>query len=77
MALPVGLHVLVIAGTQQARIVPDYTVQTAAGAPTATVQKSAAGGTKPAVTKATPGIVGDSTGNRYGADILTLLRGDF
>ena len=29
-ALPLGLHVLVIAGTQQARIVPDYTVQTAA-----------------------------------------------
>jgi len=29
-ALPVGLSVLVIAGTQQARIVPDYTVQTAA-----------------------------------------------
>ena len=33
-ALPVGLHVLVIAGTQQARIVPDYTVQNAAAAPT-------------------------------------------
>jgi outer membrane lipoprotein SlyB len=29
-ALPVGLSVLVIAGTEQARIVPDYTVQTAA-----------------------------------------------
>ncbi len=29
-ALPIGLHVLVIAGTQQARIVPDYTVQLAA-----------------------------------------------
>jgi hypothetical protein len=42
-ALPVGLHVLVIADTQQARIVPDYTVQTAAAAPTA----------KPAVTHAT------------------------
>jgi len=27
VALPVGLHVLVIAGNQQARIVPDYTVQ--------------------------------------------------
>jgi outer membrane lipoprotein SlyB len=34
-ALPVGLHVLVIDGKQQARIVPDYTVQTAAAAPTA------------------------------------------
>jgi len=33
-ALPLGLNVLVIAGTQQARIVPDYTVQIAA-APTA------------------------------------------
>jgi outer membrane lipoprotein SlyB len=32
-ALPIGLHVLVIAGTQQARIVPDYTVQVAAAAP--------------------------------------------
>jgi len=31
--LPVGLHVLVIAGTQQARIVPDYTVQIAAAPP--------------------------------------------
>jgi outer membrane lipoprotein SlyB len=29
-ALPVGLNVLVIAGVQQARIVPDYTVQVAA-----------------------------------------------
>jgi len=27
ISLPIGLHVLVIAGTQQARIVPDYTVQ--------------------------------------------------
>jgi len=34
-ALPIGLHVLVIAGTQQARIVPDYTVQIAAAAPPA------------------------------------------
>jgi outer membrane lipoprotein SlyB len=33
VALPVGLRVLVIAGTQQARIVPDYTVQIAAAAP--------------------------------------------
>jgi len=32
-ALPLGLHVLVIAGTQQARIVPDYTVQIASAAP--------------------------------------------
>jgi outer membrane lipoprotein SlyB len=52
MALSVGLHVLVIDG-KQARIVPDYTVQIAAAAPTAKVPKSAAGGTKPAMTKAT------------------------
>jgi outer membrane lipoprotein SlyB len=32
IALPVGLHVLVISDAQQARIVPDYTVQTAAAA---------------------------------------------
>ena len=51
-ALPVGLHVLVIAG-KQARIVPDYTVEIAAASPTAKVQKSAAEGKKPAVTKAT------------------------
>ncbi len=31
--LSIGLHVLVIAGTQQARIVPDYTVQVASAAP--------------------------------------------
>ncbi len=42
-ALPLGLHVLVIAGTQQARIVPDYTVQIATAAPPA----------KPAVTNST------------------------
>jgi outer membrane lipoprotein SlyB len=35
-ALPIGLNVLVIAGTQQARIVPDYTVQVAAAPPAAT-----------------------------------------
>ena len=35
VALPVGLHVLVIAGVQQARIVPDYTVAIAAAAPKA------------------------------------------
>lgn len=34
VALNLGLHVLVIAGNQQARIVPDYTVQTAAEGPT-------------------------------------------
>ena len=32
-ALPIGLHVLVIADAQQARIVPDYTVQLAAPPP--------------------------------------------
>jgi outer membrane lipoprotein SlyB len=52
MALPVGLHVLVING-KQARIVPDYTVQIAAASPAAKVPESAAGGMKPAVTKAT------------------------
>jgi outer membrane lipoprotein SlyB len=51
MALPVGQHVLVIDG-KQARIVPDYTVQIAAAAPTAKPE-SAAEGMKPAVTKAT------------------------
>lgn len=39
-ALPIGQHVLVIADTQQARIVPDYTVPPAA--PAATAQKPAA-----------------------------------
>ncbi len=39
--LPIGLHVLVIAGTQQARIVPDYTIQVAAAAkPVATTASS-------------------------------------
>jgi outer membrane lipoprotein SlyB len=33
--LPVGLHVLVISDSQQARIVPDYTVQLATAAPQA------------------------------------------
>lgn len=41
-ALPVGLHVLVIADTQQARIVPDYTVQTASAPPAANATKPAA-----------------------------------
>jgi outer membrane lipoprotein SlyB len=45
MALPIGLHVLVIAGTQQARIVPDYTVQIAATPPQA---KPVADAAKPA-----------------------------
>lgn len=52
-ALAVGLHVLVISDTQQARIVPDYTVQVAASPPTANAPEPAAGGTKPAVTNAT------------------------
>jgi outer membrane lipoprotein SlyB len=52
MALSVGLHVLVIDG-KQARIVPDYTVQIVAAAPAAKVPKSAPGGTKPTMTKAT------------------------
>jgi outer membrane lipoprotein SlyB len=41
MPLPVGLHVLVIADTQQARIVPDYTVQVAA-APASPAKTAAA-----------------------------------
>ncbi|MGP8026409.1 MAG: hypothetical protein ACLPJJ_06840 [Acidocella sp.] len=53
VALPVGLRVLVIAGSQQARIVPDYTVQIATAPPPATVPESAATGVNPAVTKAT------------------------
>ena len=50
--LPIGLHVLVING-KQARIVPDYTVQIAAAAPTATVPAAAPAGQKPAVTNST------------------------
>jgi len=41
VSLPIGLHVLVIAGTQQARIVPDYTVQVATAAPAAAPTKPA------------------------------------
>ena len=52
IALPLGLHVLVIDG-KQARIVPDYTVQIAAASPAAKVPESAAEGMKPAVTKVT------------------------
>lgn len=51
VALPVGLHVLVIDG-KQARIVPDYTVQIAA-APPAAKAPAAAGGAKPAAVKPT------------------------
>ena len=53
VALPVGLHVLVIAGTQQARIVPDYTVQIAATSPAANAPAPVATGMKPAATNAT------------------------
>jgi outer membrane lipoprotein SlyB len=49
-ALPVGLNVLVISDAQQARIVPDYTVQTAAAAPAA----KAAVTTGPTETAAVP-----------------------
>ncbi len=62
IALPVGLHVLVIAGTQQARIVPDYTVPIAAASPTATAGGSAAAGMKPAATK-TPQTAAASNGS--------------
>lgn len=41
--LPIGLNVLVIAGTQQARIVPDYTVQIAAAGPAAKPAATSAG----------------------------------
>lgn len=44
VSLPIGMSVLVIAGTQQARIVPDYTVAIAANALAA---KVAAGNTAP------------------------------
>jgi outer membrane lipoprotein SlyB len=40
-ALPLGLHVLVIAGAQQARIVPDYTVQIGSAAPAAPAKPAA------------------------------------
>ncbi len=52
-ALPIGLQVLVIAGTQQARIVPDYTVQIAASPPPApkpaATTKTAAAPTGPTI----------------------------
>ncbi len=51
-ALPIGQHVLVIDGSKQARIVPDYTVQVAASAPTSAHPALAAKTTTPAVTKA-------------------------
>src|ERR1700735_3355082 len=40
-SLPIGLHVLVIADTQQARIVPDYTEQTVAPVSAAAVKRAA------------------------------------
>ena len=49
-ALPIGQHVLVIADTQQARIVPDYTEPPSA--PAATAQKPATQGVKQAATQA-------------------------
>jgi outer membrane lipoprotein SlyB len=58
-ALPVGMHVLVIADTQQARIVPDYTVQVAATPPNG--PGSAAGGVKPVAANSTATIT--STGS--------------
>lgn len=63
--LPIGLNVLVIAGTQQARIVPDYTVQTAAAAPA-----------KPAAAKApaTPAVPNGSAATEV--DVGPLLPDD-
>jgi outer membrane lipoprotein SlyB len=52
IALPIGLHILVIDG-KQARIVPDYTVQIAAAAPAAKA-KPAAAASKPAAAKPAP-----------------------
>lgn len=46
-ALPVGLHVLVISDTQQARIVPDYTVQIASAATNPTKTAAAPDGSTP------------------------------
>ncbi|MDE2582848.1 MAG: hypothetical protein KGL52_14535, partial [Rhodospirillales bacterium] len=42
VVLPIGLHVLVIAGTKQARVVPDYTVQVAGSAAAAKPQPAPA-----------------------------------
>ena len=53
-SLPIGLHVLVIADTQQARIVPDYTEQTAPA------PASAAAGKRAAVVTATKNTAGPS-----------------
>lgn len=63
--LPIGLNVLVIAGTQQARIVPDYTVQTAAAATA-----------KPAAAKApaTPAVPNGSAATEV--DVGPLLPDD-
>lgn len=47
-ALGIGLHVLVIAGSQQARIVPDYTVQLAAAAAPAKPPQASQNKTLPA-----------------------------
>ena len=52
--LPIGLHVLVIAGKQQARIVPDYTVQMAQTKPTTKTPEPATKGTKPVAKTAPP-----------------------
>jgi len=53
-ALPVGLSVLVIAGSQQARIVPDYTVQTAAAALSAQTTAPSPPKTTAALNSSTP-----------------------
>jgi outer membrane lipoprotein SlyB len=51
--LPLGMDVLVIAGAQQARIVPDYTMRTVAAGPAAQPAAST-----PAKTAAAPGVSG-------------------
>ena len=71
MSLPVGLHVLVIAGTQQARIVPDYTTQ--ATAPTATVPGSASAGTKPAGAQAAQSVAASNSPTATEIRISPLL----
>jgi outer membrane lipoprotein SlyB len=63
MPLPVGMHVLVIDGKEQARIVPDYTVHIAMASPSAPLRDSAAKGVKPAATKATTKTVAASNGS--------------
>jgi len=63
-ALPVGLNVLVISDTQQARIVPDYTVQVAAAGTT---------GAKPPVTNASQTAAASNGSTPTEIDVGPLL----